>query len=161
MSPTGAFILIGSGPGIGRSTASLFAEKGFNHFVLLSRNASRLNEDADAVRKASSDVKVETFELDLAGDEQSIKSVLGKVDEVLKGWNVQLECVLYNGARVGPSKIMEWDVKGLEEDLRVSQLTDYSTLLNEHVHVRDWIGFVVLSQHYTKRLPFVHYMPAD
>lgn len=128
MSPQGAFIVIGSGPGIGRATASFFAERGFKHIILLSRNASRLNEDADAVKKAAPDAKVNTLELDLAADQASVKKVLGQVDSILEGDGVQLEAVLYNGARVGPSKILEWEAKSLEEDLRVSKRASTITL---------------------------------
>lgn len=114
----GALLVIGSGPGIGVSTASVFAEKGFKHVVLLSRNTDRLAQDSAAV--ASAGAQVETLQIDLSADEKSIKSVLARIDGVLSNWGTRLEVVLYNGARVGPSKLLEWERNSLEEDLRVS-----------------------------------------
>lgn len=126
MSPSGTLLVIGSGPGIGRTTAFLFAERGFNHVILLSRDSKRLAVDAETVEKAAGSgngkVRVDTLELDLAGNKESVNGVLEKVDGLLKEGGRELEVVLYNGARVGPSVLMEWGVEGLEEDLRVSFL---------------------------------------
>lgn len=119
MSPKGALVVIGSGPGIGRSTAAYFAKQGFERVVLLSRDASRLAEDAKVVSSASSAVKVDTQTIDMAADEATVKEMLAKVDAVLTAAGVPLEAVLYNAARVGPSRIMEWEARGLEEDLKV------------------------------------------
>lgn len=121
--PHGTLLIIGSGPGIGLSTASLFASKGFKHIILTSRDSKRLTSEAESVKKAaggSSDIRVDTLSLDLAGDKDSVNGTLGKIDGLLKEAGSELEVVLYNGARVGPSVIGEWDVSGLEEDLRVS-----------------------------------------
>jgi len=128
MSSKGALVVFGSGPGIGRSTAAYFSEKGFKHVILLSRDTSRLAEDAKFVRAAASDAKVETLKIDLAADESAIKSVLQEVDGKLKAAGVPLEVVLYNAARVAPSKILEWEAKGLEEDLRITTVSLYTTL---------------------------------
>lgn len=139
MSKKGTFLLIGSGPGIGRSTASLFAERNFKHFVLLSRDAKRLEADADIVRKAAaSEVKIDTLTLDLAGNKESIEGVLREVDALIKGAGSQLEVVLYNAARVGPSRILEWGVEGLEEDLRVSSF--FSFVLRTLGFFWIWLG---------------------
>jgi len=120
MASKGVLVVIGSGPGIGRSTARYFAEQGFKHIVLLSRDESRLADDAEFVTSAASGVKVDTFKIDVSADEVSVKRSLSNVDDSLKTAGVPLEVVLYNAARVAPSKIMEWDAKGLEDDLRVS-----------------------------------------
>lgn len=122
MSSKGALVVIGSGPGIGRSTAGYFTEKGFEHIVLLSRDESRLAEDAKFVTSAATGVKVDTFKIDVSADEATIKKSLSDVDDSLRTAGVLLEVVLYNAARVAPSKIMEWDAKGLEDDLKVSEI---------------------------------------
>lgn len=119
MATRGALVVIGSGPGIGRTTAAYFAERGFKHIILLSRDASRLAEDAKAVSSTTSETRVETAQIDMADDEAAVKSVLGAVDAKLKAANVPLEVVLYNAARVAPSKIIECEAKTLEEDLKV------------------------------------------
>lgn len=122
--PQGTLLVIGSGPGIGVSTASLFASHGFKHIILTSRNAERLTQEAETVKKAAAgaqgEIRVDTLTLDLAGSKDSLNETFGKVDGLLKESGSELEVVLYNGARVGPSVIGEWDVSGLEEDLRVS-----------------------------------------
>jgi len=120
MSSKGALVVLGSGPGIGRVTAAHFAERGFKHIVLLSRNESRLAEDAKAITSAASDTKVDTLTVDLSADEATVKKSLNDVDSKLKAAGVPLEVVLYNAARVGPSIIPEWEAKSLEADLRVS-----------------------------------------
>ncbi|KAK5070371.1 hypothetical protein LTR64_000042 [Lithohypha guttulata] len=126
-STKGALVVIGSGPGIGRTTAAHFASQGFQHIFLLSRNESRLAEDAKAVSAASSAAKVETLQIDVAGDEASLKKVFSEIDSKLKATGVPLEVVLYNAARVGPSKILEWEVKQLEEDLKITTVSLYIT----------------------------------
>lgn len=122
MSSKGALVVIGCGPGIGRSTAGYFTEKGFKHIVLLSRDESRLAEDAKFVTSAATGVKVDTFKIDVSADEATIKKSLSDVDDSLRSAGIPLEVVLYNAARVAPSKIMEWDAKGLEDDLKVSEI---------------------------------------
>lgn len=123
-------MVIGSGPGIGRSTARYFADKGSKHIVLLSRDESRLAEDAKFVTSAASGVKVDTFKIDVSADEVSVKRSLSNVDDSLKTAGVRLEVVLYNAARVAPSKIMEWDAKGLEDDLKMT------TVIRSHFYSR-------------------------
>lgn len=49
-----------------------------------------------------------------------MEGVLGNVGKLIEEAESQLEVVVYNGARVGPSVLLEWGVEGLEEDLRVS-----------------------------------------
>jgi len=121
MSSDGALVVIGSGPGIGRATAACFLEKGFKHVILLSRDKARLAEDAEFVRSAASGAKVDTLQIDMSADESAVKKSLSGIDDKLKAAGVLLEVVLYNAARVGPSKILEWDANGLAEDLKVSR----------------------------------------
>ena len=131
MTTKGALVVIGSGPGIGRTTAAHFAGKGFKHIILLSRDASRLAEDAKMVSSTTPDTTVETAQIDMADDEAAVKSALGAIDAKLKAAGVPLEVVLYNAARVAPSKIMEWEAKSLEEDLKVCALRSPFPLTGE------------------------------
>ena len=113
----GALVVFGSGPGIGRNVASLFAEKGFNKIYLLSRNQERLQEDIDYVKKAAPETSCKAIAVDLE-DPGKVRAALAELDSRLHGKS--LECVLYNAARVGQSKLMEWSAVNYEADLRVS-----------------------------------------
>ena len=112
----GAIAVFGSGPGVGRNVAALFAERGFEKVVLLSRDASRLSQDAEFVRSASSKASVHEITVDLGDSEQTQKS-LKQVDEALAG--TPLECVLFNAARLGKSEFFDFSAEVLERDLRV------------------------------------------
>lgn len=136
----GALVVFGSGPGIGRNIAALFAEKGFSKIYLLSRNQERLQEDIDFVKNhaasasasasASSTPKVDgkadaettttsckAIAVDLE-DPGKVRAALAELDGRLHGKS--LECVVFNAARVGGSKLMEWSAVNYEADLRVS-----------------------------------------
>ncbi|KAM3424473.1 hypothetical protein BST61_g6477 [Cercospora zeina] len=112
----GALVVFGSGPGIGRNVASLFAERGFYKIYLLSRNQERLQEDIDYVKKAAPDASVKAIAVDLE-DPGKVRAALAELDSRLHGKS--LECVLYNAARVGQSKLMEWSAVNYEADFRV------------------------------------------
>lgn len=112
----GAIIVFGSGPGVGRNVAALFAERGFKKVILTSRDANRLSQDADFVRSASAGVSVDVVPFDL-GKADEVQAGLKKVEESLKG--TSLECVLFNAARLGPSKFFDFPAEDLENDLRV------------------------------------------
>jgi short-subunit dehydrogenase len=113
-------VLIGSGPGIGVATASLFASKGFN-IALLSRNAERLKQDVQTVQSAASNkVKVESFPVDVA-DHTALKTTLDKVADSLG----PPEIVIYNAARVGPSQFGEFTAEELLQDFKVINVGIY------------------------------------
>lgn len=112
----GTLLVFGSGPGIGRNVAGLFAERGFQKIILLSRNNVRLSEDADFVRAASADADVDAIEFDGA-DLESVRKGLQKIEASMG--DVPLECVLFNQARTGPSKFFDFTVEELEADLKV------------------------------------------
>lgn len=116
MSPKGALTVFGSGPGIGRNVAALFAERGFDKIILLSRDVKRLKEDANFVRSARKDASVSTIQIDLA-DDKTVQMALKELDSVLQG--MPIEAVLYNAARVGASKFGEFTPEELSSDLRV------------------------------------------
>ena len=111
-----ALLIFGSGPGIGRNVAVLFAERGFRKVILMSRNKQRLAEDADLVRSARAGVDVQGITVD-AADTDSARQALEKADEALGA--TPLEFVLFNTARTGPSKFFDFSAEELEADLRV------------------------------------------
>lgn len=112
----GALVIIGSGPGIGRNVGALFAERGFNKIILMSRNEDRLKEDAAFVTSAAPNATVDIVTIDLA-DAGSVQTALSAVDKKLEG--TPLECVLFNAARLAVSPILEFSSEELEVDLKV------------------------------------------
>lgn len=95
---TQSFVVIGSGPGIGATTASLFAQRKFYKLALISRNESRLQEDKKVVESAAlevgRDVQVITWSVDIT-DSVALRDVLERVNT----W-CQVGCIHFNTARV-------------------------------------------------------------
>ena len=114
MSRNKVIVILGSGPGIGVATGSLFASKGFD-VALLSRDAERLDQDVGRVRMANSNVKVQAYPVDV-GDHNALALVLGKVEDDFG----PPEVVYYNAARVAPSKIGSTSPDVFLEDFKVS-----------------------------------------
>lgn len=121
MSSPKLLVLVGCGPGIGVSTAKLFASKGFN-VALLARSADRLKDDASKVQAAAKDssVRVETFPVD-ASDHADLKSVLETVHKAMG----PPETVVYNAARVGPSAFGEFTPEEMLQDYRLNGVGIY------------------------------------
>ena len=117
----GTLFVVGSGPGIGSNVAKVFAERGFKQVILASRNGERLSKEVEEVKAAASGVKVDAVTMDL-GDKISIKQALEQADKHLSG-NV-LEAVLFNAARVGPSKLLEHTPEQIESDIHVRLSSD-------------------------------------
>jgi NAD(P)-dependent dehydrogenase (short-subunit alcohol dehydrogenase family) len=115
-------VIVGSGPGIGSHVAALFAQKGFQRVILMSRNVTRLRDDAMIVRSAVPRAIVETVSVDLA-DTQHVERALKEVDRRLAG--MAPECIVFNAARSGVSKMPEWPTEGFQRDLQVS-VTGYA-----------------------------------
>ena len=113
----GALVVVGSGPGIGSHVAALFAQNGFERIVLMSRNAMRLSADATIVRSSVPEAIVDTVTVDLA-QTKSVESALKDVDRHLNG--TPLECVFFNAARSGTSKVLGWPGEAFQRDLHVS-----------------------------------------
>lgn len=106
-------VVIGSGPGIGVTTALQFASKGFN-IALLSRNEERLREDAAKVQTASNDIVVRTYVADTSNPDT--------LQKALKSINDDLgppEVVLFNAARIAPTTIGETTPDVVLEDFKV------------------------------------------
>jgi short-subunit dehydrogenase len=113
----GALVLFGSGPGIGVRVAQRFSRNHFSRIVLLSRNSQRLSREADALSSDNPGLQVDTVAIDLA-DTESVLEALARVDLLLA--DSRLEVVVYNAARLNPSKFFEYELAELETDLRVS-----------------------------------------
>jgi len=118
-------VVLGSGPGIGVSVASVFAVRGFTHIALMSRDQSRLEEDEnrvlDAIQERGYSSQVKTWTCDLT-DLDALKRTL---DEI-KGFG-SLECVLYNAARVAGKPPLEESIEAIEKDFRLTSLALYTT----------------------------------
>jgi len=109
-------VLIGVGPGIGRSVACLFALKRYNRVSLIARRAAQLEIEREAVLQATSgsDVGVKTYAVDVA-DKEALLEALADAQRVFG----KPECVYYNAARVVPSKLLSHDVDEIEYDFKV------------------------------------------
>lgn len=116
-------VVLGSGPGIGVGVASRFAVSGFSHIALVARNAKRLAEDEDkvlsAIQKRGYSCQVKTWTCDLTDSTQ-----LHKTLEAVQGFG-QLECVLYNAARVAGRPPLEETLDNIESDFRVRSNPEY------------------------------------
>ncbi|KAG9948292.1 NAD(P)-binding protein, partial [Aureobasidium melanogenum] len=121
----GALVVVGSGPGIGSHVARTFSTHGFTRIILLSRDPSRLEKDADFIRSATPSAEISTLPIDLANTSE-IPSALKQVDKALG--NTPLEVVLFNAARVGPSTLVQWPISELELDLRIKVTGCYAVV---------------------------------
>lgn len=97
-----ALVLIGSGPGIGQSVATLFAAKRYNHVALIARRQQQLDIDRKAVEAAAPGVNVSTFVTDVADGEQ-----FKKVLRTVSAEGVKIETVYFNPAVIRPTSIEE------------------------------------------------------
>lgn len=126
----GTLLVMGSGPGIGVNVAKVFAERGFQKVILASRNSERLSKEVEEVKAAGgSDVEVVATTVDLS-DKSSVKTALGEFDKHLSdgtdGDAGGLEAVLFNAARIGPSKLWEFTEEEVERDLQVCHFPSFS-----------------------------------
>jgi NAD(P)-dependent dehydrogenase (short-subunit alcohol dehydrogenase family) len=112
-------IIFGVGPNVGRAIAIQFAFKGFEHLILLSRDATRLEDDKAAILAAgnSRDVRIDTVSVDLR-DPVSVQKALKHIDSLTQN----IEVVIYNGARVAPSPLFETPVEQVVDDFKVGSV---------------------------------------
>jgi NAD(P)-dependent dehydrogenase (short-subunit alcohol dehydrogenase family) len=111
-------LIIGSGPGISRSVASLFASKRFKNVGLIARRAESLAAEKAALEEAvGGNVKVGTYAVDIT-DAEGLEEALDQAEAELG----KPEVVFFNAARVIPSAFFEHDVKEIEYDLKVCPL---------------------------------------
>lgn len=114
-------VVIGSGPGIGRSVTSRFASERYNNVALIARRAEQLEVEEKVLKEAvGSQLKVKTYARDIT-DSNALLSALQDV-EITFG---KPECVFFNAARVLPSQLLTHDVKEIEYDLKVNQAVNF------------------------------------
>ncbi|KAM3421196.1 hypothetical protein BST61_g1605 [Cercospora zeina] len=125
--PGKTLVVLGSGPGIGVAVAQAFSVRGFTHIALVSRNAERLKEDRDhvldSIQERGYSCQVKTWACDIS-DLAALKQTL---DEV--GGFGELECVLFNAARVAGKPPLDEDIGAIEQDFRLTNLALYATAL--------------------------------
>ncbi|KAI0432241.1 hypothetical protein F5Y09DRAFT_339899 [Xylaria sp. FL1042] len=117
-------VLVGVGPGIGRSVACLFASKRYNNITLISRRAEQLKIEQAEVEVAARPrpVKVRTYAVDVA-DSGALSDALVDAETAFG----KPECVYFNAARVIPSQLLNHDVKEIEYDFRLTVSALYVT----------------------------------
>lgn len=117
MASTQTLVLIGSGPMIGVSAASLFATRKFSNIALISRDATRLSNDRDSVlaaaKAAGKDVTIRTFATDIKNT-PAFEKVLEEVETM-----GHISAVVFNAARVGPSELFKFPEEEIIEDFKV------------------------------------------
>lgn len=120
-------LVIGSGPGIGVTTASLFAQKQFSKIGLISRDTTRLSKDRSTILKtakaAGKTIEVQTWSVDITNSD-AFKEVLRET----KSFAI-FGCVLFNAARVEPSDLLSFPEEEILRDFNVCPL---SSLLLGH-----------------------------
>ena len=116
--------VIGSGPGIGRSVATLFASKRYTKVALFERNSEQIKLEKSAIEDAAGpDVQVETFAVDVV-QTKAFRAALEEAEAKLG----KPECVFYNAARVLPSELLKHGVEDIEYDFGVSFPRRYQDL---------------------------------
>ena len=115
-------VILGSGPGIGVGVACHFASagRGFGRVALLSRNADRLQEDAETVKAhskragAEAELTVKTYAVDVV-DVLALEKTLRQVEHDLG----PPEVVMYNPSRLRQTRFGDVPSQGLTEDFEV------------------------------------------
>ncbi|KAK3305112.1 uncharacterized protein B0T15DRAFT_554980 [Chaetomium strumarium] len=92
-------LVVGSGPGIGRAVATLFASK----------------EQAALEQAVGQHVTIKTYAVDVT-DTDALLKALAEADAAIG----KPECVFFNAARVLPSVLLEHSVKDIEYDLKIN-----------------------------------------
>lgn len=117
-------LVIGSGPGIGVTTASLFAQKTFSKVALISRDKTRLSKDRDTILKAANaahkTVEIEVWSVDITNT-NAFTAVLKETEKF-----ATFSCVLFNAARVEPSNLLTFPEEEILKDFKVHSV---------HIHV--------------------------
>jgi short-subunit dehydrogenase len=116
--PSNAFVLFGSGPGVGLHVAVRFEQNQFQHVILLSRDRERLEKDAVEVRATRPGVKVTVIACDLS-KLPSVQEALATIDQVLRDDDTTLEVVCFNAARVRLTNVLSTAPEEYEMDFRV------------------------------------------
>lgn len=108
-------LVVGSGPGIGRAVASIFASKRYTNIVLLARRLESLKQEQVAIETVTPGINVKTYAVDVT-DSVAVGEALDDADAALG----KPECIFYNAARVLPSSFFDHDVQDIEYDFKVA-----------------------------------------
>ena len=123
--PGKTLVVLGSGPGIGVGVASTFSVRGFTHIALVSRDKTRLVKDEDtilnAIQERGYSCIVKKWSCDISQLDQ-----LGKTLEEIEKFG-QVECVLFNAARVAGHPPLKESIEDIETDFRLTNLALYKT----------------------------------
>jgi NAD(P)-dependent dehydrogenase (short-subunit alcohol dehydrogenase family) len=115
MAPGKTLLVVGSGPGIGRAVATLFASKGYSNVVLVARRTESLAQEKAALEQTvGAQAKINTYTVDIT-DSTALTKALDSADAAFG----KPDCVFFNAARVLPSALFEHDVKDIEYDFKV------------------------------------------
>lgn len=118
-------VVVGCGPGIGVATACLFAKHAFSKIALIARDARRLQKHRSTVIEAAArsdkqDVDVRYWDVDIS-NAAALNDALKDIENM-----GQVACVLFNAARVGPSKFFAFEEQDLIHDFQVLSLVAVS-----------------------------------
>ncbi|KAH8669352.1 hypothetical protein BGZ61DRAFT_321007, partial [Ilyonectria robusta] len=121
MTANRTIVVIGAGPGIGRSVTSLFASNRYNKIALLARRDEQLQLEKAAVEAAvRHPVTVKTYVVDVS-DGDALVSAMDRIDADLG----QPEVIFYNAARVLFSNFFEHPVEEIEYDFKITVTSLY------------------------------------
>lgn len=109
-------VILGSGPGIARSVATIFAQKRHGKIALIARRPESLEEERKAVQDAAGvDVTVNTYATDIS-DISALQDTLSKIEADLG----EPEVILFNAARVVQQPILEHPLEEMDLDWKVT-----------------------------------------
>jgi short-subunit dehydrogenase len=147
MAENKTIVIIGAGPGIGRSVTNLFASNGYTKIALLARRDNQLQTEKTAIEAAvNHPVTIKTYVVDVS-DGDALVNVMDKIDTDLG----QPETIFYNAARVVYSKFFEHPVKEIEYDFKVSTTSEVNLYLD--AANSDWITVTSLYQLAGREIP--------
>lgn len=116
-------VIIGSGPGIGSHTASIFASKRFNKVALVARNSAQLEKDAATVSSAApGQVEVKTYPTDII-DSKKLAATLSQIKNDFGA----PEFILFNAAIIALTPLLEFNDEGIVQDFQISTIALYNT----------------------------------
>ena len=125
-------VVVGAGPGIGRSVTSLFATKRYNKIALIARREEQLQLEKAAVEAAvSHPVTIKTYVVDVSDGAALLRS-MDRIDAELG----QPEVIFYNAARVLVSKFFEHPIEEIERDFKVGRAYPWQTRACEYERER-------------------------
>lgn len=116
MSSDRTLLVIGSGPGIGRSVTTLFSSKRYNKVALIARRPEQLAVEKSLLEEAAPNVVVKTYALDISDPDALLKALNDSEADLGKP-----ETVFFNAARVVPSQLLAHKTEDMEYDFKVGE----------------------------------------